>query len=61
MKDRISFKTIMYRIYSSFVVTPLIVFLSTGNWSMAFTISFIEIFVKILSYYVFERIYNSLK
>jgi len=55
-------KTVISRIYSFFMITPLIVFLSTeGDWSITLIIGFVELFVKILSYYVFERIYNALK
>ncbi len=51
------FKSIIYRLYSSFI-TFLISFLLTGSLFAAVSISLADTLVKIFSYYFFDRIWH---
>ena len=51
-------KAVTYRLYQSFIISPLIVFLLTGDWSLGLKFGLIEFLVKIPAYYVFERIWS---
>ncbi len=51
-------KSITYRVYQSFLVTPLIAYIITGNVGIAVKFSVIEFLVKIPAYYLFERIWS---
>ena len=50
-------KSIIYRLYSS-VITFLIAYILTDNFIASISISSIDLFVKIFSYYFFEEIWN---
>lgn len=50
-------KSIVYRFYSTFI-TALIAFIFTKNWKISFFVSFLDFFIKILSYYVFEYFWH---
>jgi adenylyl-sulfate kinase len=52
-------KSILYRVYSS-GITFLIAYVLTGNFVASISISFVDLFVKIFSYYVFEQIWNKI-
>ncbi len=54
-------KTITYRLYQSFLITPLLVYTLTGNLILSFKFSILEIVVKIPAYYLFERIWSLTK
>jgi len=51
-------KALSYRVYQSFLISPLIIYCLTGNFVLSFTFSLIEVLVKIPSYYLFERIWS---
>ncbi len=48
-------KAITYRLYQSFIVTPIIAYILTGDLNFALKFGIIEFIVKIPAYYVFER------
>jgi len=50
-------KTITYRIYQSFIVSPLIVYFLSGDVWLSFKFGITEFIVKIPAYYLFERIW----
>ncbi|MCD6301227.1 MAG: DUF2061 domain-containing protein [Staphylothermus sp.] len=50
-------KAITYRLYQSFIITPIIAYLLTNNPSFALKFGIIEFAIKIPAYYVFERIW----
>lgn len=52
-------KTICYRLFSS-LATFLLAFLFTGNILVALSLGAIDILIKLLSFYFFERIWNKL-
>ena len=54
-------KTLTYRIYQSFLISPLILYLLTGNLVLTFSFSLIEFLIKIPAYYLFERIWSLIK
>ena len=51
-------KAITYRVYQSFVITPIIAYVLTGNTLLAFKFSLLEFLVKIPAYYLFERLWS---
>ena len=51
-------KAITYRAYQSFVVTPIIAYILTGDFLLAFKFSILEFLVKIPAYYLFERLWS---
>ncbi len=51
-------KSILYRIYSSFLVTPLIVFALTGKLALSLTVGIVELAVKIVTYFVYELLWG---
>jgi len=50
-------KAITYRLYQSFVITPIIAYVITGNAEITVKLSILEFLVKIPAYYLFERIW----
>ncbi|WFO74799.1 DUF2061 domain-containing protein [Desulfurococcaceae archaeon MEX13E-LK6-19] len=50
-------KSITYRVYQSFLVTPLIAYFLTQNLVLSLKFSVVEFFVKIPAYYLFERLW----
>lgn len=50
-------KAITYRLYQSFIITPIIAYIITGNVEVAVKFSILEFLVKIPAYYLFERIW----
>lgn len=59
-KTRSLVKTIIWRIIS-FILTIGIVYITTGNLTAAFSIGAIEVVIKFVSYYSYERIWNKIK
>ena len=51
-------KSILYRIYSSFLVTPLIVFALTGKLALSLTVGAVELAVKVVTYFVYELLWG---
>lgn len=56
MKDVI--KSILYRLYNSFVISPLIIYFLTGNIVFGFAYGSTEFAVKIFTYYVYEKVWK---
>ncbi|RLF34906.1 MAG: adenylyl-sulfate kinase [Thermoplasmata archaeon] len=50
-------KALSYRLYQSFLISPLIVFTLTGNWILGLKFGIFESIIKIPAYYLFERIW----
>ena len=50
-------KAISWRIVAT-LTTTLLVFAFTGNLTLSIGVGFTEIFVKVLVYYVHERVWN---
>ena len=57
-EKRIIAKTICYRIYQSFLISPIILYLMTGNDILSISFGIIEFVVKLFSYYIFEKIWH---
>ncbi len=51
-------KAISYRILGT-IITALIVFVFTGNFSVSLGVAGVELFAKSIAYYLHERIWNS--
>ena len=51
-------KAITYRAYQSFVITPIIAYILTRDFLLAFKFSILEFLVKIPAYYLFERLWS---
>ena len=51
-------KSISYRLYQSFIISPLILWFLTGNPMLCLKFGVAEFLVKIPSYYIFERIWS---
>ena len=54
-------KAVSYRVYESFVISPIIVFYITHNISMSLKFGILEFIIKVPAYYVFERIWAQIK
>lgn len=54
-------KTISYRIYQSFIISPIIVYVLSGNMWLSLKFGAAEFIVKIPAYYLFERIWSFVK
>ncbi len=50
-------KSISYRFYQSFIISPLIIWVLTGNPVLGLKFGVLEVLVKIPAYYLFERIW----
>ena len=50
-------KAVSYRFYQSFIVSPLIIWVVTGNLVLGLKFGVLEVLVKIPAYYLFERIW----
>ncbi len=57
INKKTAIKSIIYRIYS-FVITFLVAFLVTGNLGLSISIGIIENVLKILTYYLFDLIWD---
>ena len=51
-------KSLAYRFYSSFVVTPIVTYMLTGNIALGFSIGVVELLVKPFTYFLFERLFS---
>ncbi len=51
-------KSISYRLYQSFIISPLILWFLTGNPVLCLKFGLTEFIVKIPSYYLFERVWS---
>ncbi len=51
-------KAITYRLYQSFIITPIIAYVLSGDPVFSFKFGLLEFFVKIPAYYLFERIWS---
>ncbi len=54
-------KAVSYRFYQSFVVSPLIIYVLTGNPVLGLKFGVLEVLVKIPAYYLFERIWARIR
>lgn len=54
-------KSISYRLYSSFLVTPIIVYIITGNFLIGVAVGITEFLVKPFTYFIFERGWSHIK
>lgn len=54
-------KAITYRLYQSFLISPLIIYALTQNLLLAFQFGLLEVFVKIPAYYLFERVWSMVR
>ncbi|NPA98424.1 MAG: DUF2061 domain-containing protein [Crenarchaeota archaeon] len=54
-------KAISYRLYQSFVISPLIIWGLTGNPILGLKFGVLEVIVKIPAYYLFERIWARIR
>ncbi len=54
-------KAISYRFYQSFVISPLIIWVLTGNPVLGLKFGALEVLVKIPAYYLFERIWARIR
>ena len=64
MKFSISFsvlKAIIYRVLASFVITPLIVVITTGDLMLGFKVGALELIIKTLFYIVYDEVWEKLK
>ncbi len=50
-------KSVSYRVYQSFIVSPIILWFLTGNPSLCLKFGLAEFFIKIPAYYLFERVW----
>ena len=50
-------KAVSYRFYQSFMISPLIIWVLTGNPVLGLKFGVLEVLVKIPAYYLFERIW----
>ncbi len=50
-------KAVSYRFYQSFIISPLIIWVLTGNPVLGLKFGALEVLVKIPAYYLFERIW----
>ena len=51
-------KAITYRLYQSFLISPIIVWILTGNWALGLKFGILESLIKIPAYYLFERLWS---
>lgn len=51
-------KAIAYRLYQSFLISPILLYFLSGSLSLAVRYGFVEFFVKILTYYIFEKMWR---
>jgi len=51
-------KTITYRLYQSLLISPLTLWILTGDIKLSFAFGLAEIFVKLPTYYIFERLWS---
>ena len=54
-------KALTYRLYQSFLVSPLIIYVLSQDLVLAFKFGILEILVKIPTYYLFERFWAIIK
>ena len=53
-------KAIAYRIYVSFFISPLILFVMTGDVKLSLSFGVVEFLVKIPAYYFFEWLWSKI-
>ncbi len=51
-------KTLAYRVYQSFLISPLLLYAITGNVKLSFSFGAMEFAVKLFSYYLFEKLWK---
>ena len=56
-KNRSIAKAFTYRIYQSFIISPIIVYILTQDIPLSFKFGVLEAFIKIPAYFLFERIW----
>ena len=54
-------KTLTFRLSTSLVITPLIVYVFTNNIITGYEVGIVELIVKTLWYYIHERIWSRIK
>lgn len=54
-------KAITYRVYQSFIISPFIIYFLTKDIKLSVGFGIVEFFVKIPTYYIFERIWSFIK
>jgi len=54
-------KAVSYRLYQSFIISPLIIWGLTGNPLLGLKFGVLEVIVKIPAYYLFERIWARIR
>lgn len=59
-KSRSIVKTISWRILAT-ITTFILVYIFTGNFNIAFTVGFLEVFLKMLIYFFHERAWDKIK
>lgn len=59
INNRFILKSILYRLYSSFITT-FVSYLVTGSISVSLSIGILEFIFKIISYYIFEELWSKL-
>jgi len=51
-------KAISYRIYQSFIISPIMLYFLTGNLKLCLSFSLLEFLIKAPAYFIFERIWS---
>ena len=59
-RSRSIVKTISWRIIAT-LTTTILVYIFTGNFTIAIRIGFLEIISKLIFYYLHERVWNNIK
>ena len=54
-------KTLTFRLTTSLIITPLIVYIFTGNFIVGYEVGLTELIVKSIWYYIHERIWVKIK
>ncbi|MHC1597050.1 MAG: DUF2061 domain-containing protein [Methermicoccaceae archaeon] len=50
-------KSLSYRVYSSFLVTPLVSYIITHSFTVSISLGLVEFLVKPFTYFLFERVW----
>ena len=51
-------KAIAYRLYQSFLISPILLYFLSGSLVLAVKFGFVEFFCKLFTYYIFERLWR---